>query len=137
MNYVRQDEKYLLRLLPGEELVATLEQFCRDHNITGGFISGLGATNEVELAHFNVHTKQYAKRIFTGEYEVANLTGNISVEKLHIHMTIGDSAFTTYSGHCMRCLADPTLEVMITPFAETHRALDEYSGLQLLALSGK
>lgn len=137
MTYTQSNGHYLLRLMPGEELAITLEQFCREHNITGGFISGLGATNEVELAHFNVHTKQYSKRVFIGEYEVANLTGNISVEKIHLHITIGDNTFTTFAGHCMRCVADPTLEVMITPFVETHRALDDYSGLQLLALSHK
>jgi len=134
MTYTHANGHYLLRLMPGEELAATLEQFCKGHDITGGFISGLGATNEVELAHFNVHTKQYSKRVFTGEYEVANLAGNISVEKIHLHMTIGDNTFQTFSGHCMRCVADPTLEIMITPFAETHRASDEYSGLQLLDL---
>lgn len=134
MTYTQSHGQYLLRLMPGEELATTLEQFCREHNITGGFISGLGATNEVELAHFNVHTKQYSKRVFTGEYEVVNLTGNISVEKIHIHVTIGDNTFQTFSGHCLRCVADPTLEIMITPFVETHRVLDEYSGLALLQL---
>ncbi len=134
MTYQQDHGKYLIRLMPGEELQETLQKFCADQKITGGFISGLGATNKVELAHFNVHTKQYSKRVFTGEYEVTNFTGNIAVGKLHIHMTIGDKNFQTFGGHCMRCVADPTLEVMITPFSETHRALDEYSGLQLLDL---
>jgi predicted DNA-binding protein with PD1-like motif len=134
MMHSERNGYYLLRLMPGEELIATLEQFCRDQQLTGGFVAGLGATNEVELAHFNVHTKEYSRRVFSGEYEVVNLTGNISAEKLHIHMTIGDNTFTTFSGHCLRCVADPTLEIMITPFAETHRAPDNYSGLQLLNL---
>lgn len=121
--------------MPGEELVETLTQFCQAKNITGGSIIGLGGTTDITLHYFNVKTQQYQERVFSGElYEVTNLTGNITAEKLHIHITIADSTFTAYAGHCGRAIADPTLEVSIIPFEEVHRAHDEYSGLQLLDL---
>lgn len=135
MTYQQHDQTYLLRLFPGEELNATLLTFCQDHHIIGGWISGLGAAREVELAFFNVHTKTYATKVFSGEFEVVNITGNISAEKLHLHITIGDKDFQAYAGHCNRAIADPTLEVRIEPFSETHRTLDDYSGLQLLDLA--
>ncbi|MDP3971141.1 MAG: DNA-binding protein [bacterium] len=134
MTYSKDNGKYLIRLMPDEELVESLTTFCKEHNISGGTIIGLGAAKEVELGFFSVDTKEYKKKTFTGEFEVSNLTGNISAEKLHIHMTIGDENFQAFAGHCNRAIANPTLEVMISPYQETHRTHDDYSGLQLLEL---
>lgn len=133
MIYTEYNGSYLIRFMPNEEVVAGLQQFCVDHHITGGSVSGLGAGKEVELAHFSMETKKYTTKTFH-EVEVTALVGNISVEKLHLHITIGDNQLQAHAGHCMKLVADPTVEVMITPFAETHRALDKYSGLQLLTL---
>lgn len=125
---------YLLRLMPGEELVETLATFCKEHNIEGAFLSGLGAANEVEMATFSIATKEYTTKVFKGEFEVSNITGNIGVEKNHIHITIGDKDFQALTGHCNRVVADPTLEIMLTPFNPIHRKEDDYSGLHLLDL---
>lgn len=135
MTYSEHNGTYLIRLMPGEELIATLTAFCKSHNITGGTIMGLGGSTDAALHYFNQSTQQYETREFKGKLvEVANLTGNISVEKLHIHMTIGDDTYQAYAGHCSRLVADPGLEITIFPFKETHRAPDEYSGLDLLDL---
>lgn len=135
MTYQHENGFYLLRLMPGEELMSSLEAFCKQHRLTGGFLSGLGAARLVEIGHFDVATKTYNKREFIGQHEVSNIVGNISAEKFHLHITISDQQWNTYSGHCFRCVTDPTLEIMITPFTELHRKKDEYSGLDLLDLS--
>ncbi|HBY73924.1 MAG TPA: hypothetical protein DEG44_04520 [Candidatus Kerfeldbacteria bacterium] len=133
MTYKQSNSSYLIRFLPNEEVATGLQQFCTDHNITGGFISGLGAAKEIEFSHFSMIAKQYTT--FTKhEVEITNITGNISVEKLHLHVTIGDNTGQAFAGHLMRCIADPTVEIMITSFPATHRTLDDYSGLQLLDL---
>lgn len=80
----------------------------------------------METKKYTTFTKQ--------EVEITNITGNISVEKIHLHVTIGDNTGQAFAGHLMRCLADPTVEIMITPFPATHRTLDDYSGLNLLDL---
>ncbi len=133
MTYSKQKDHYIIRLMPGEEIVESLQKFCADQNVEGGFISGLGAAKEIEFSHFSMQTKQYTN--FTKhEVEVTNLTGNISVEKLHLHVTIGDHTGQAFAGHLVRGIADPTIELMITPFSKTHRIADAYSGLTLLDL---
>ncbi len=119
--------------MPGEEVLTALKQLCLDQKLNGGFISGLGAAKEVEIAHFSMETKQYTTKTFK-EVEVTALVGNISVDKLHLHVTVGDKTLQAYAGHCMKLVVDPTMELMITPFALTQRKLDEYSGLNLLDL---
>ena len=133
MTYSKSNGAFLIRLMPGEEVVASLQRFCEQQQLTGGFISGLGAASEVEYGYFHLETKQYSK--FTKQHvEVTNLSGNIAVDRLHLHVTVGDSAGQALAGHLMRCVADPTMEIMITPFPKTHRVADNYSGLNLLDL---
>lgn len=136
MTFSKNNDTFILRLAPGEELHTTLTKFCEQQQITGGWISGLGGARGIELASFDMATRQYTTQLFTGRiYEVTNFTGNIAVGKIHIHMTIGDHDFKAYAGHCNKAIADPTLEIMITPLQELRRELDDYCGLQLLALN--
>lgn len=136
MTYNEHNGTYLLRLMPGEELIETLTTFCKDKNITGGTITGLGGTTDVTLHYFDLNTNEYTDRRFNDGalYEVTNISGNISVEKLHIHITIGDKDFQAHAGHCGAVVADPTLEITIIPFPETHRTEDPAVRLALLDL---
>lgn len=135
MTYTKHNDTYLMRFMPGEELLETLFKFCQEQKIYGGSISGIGGTTDVTLLYFNSRTKEYQEKKFSGElFEVTNLTGNVSVEKLHVHMTIADKELKAWAGHCGKVVADPTLEVVLTVLPETHRKLDDYSGLQLLDL---
>lgn len=133
MTYSKFNGAYLIRFMPNEEVVEGLQKFCADQNVDGGFISGLGAAREVQFSHFSMQTKQYTT--FTKhEVEITNLTGNISTTKNHLHITVGDSTGQAFAGHLMKLVADPTVELMITPFSPTHRMADTYSTLQLLDL---
>ena len=138
MTYSEDNGTYLIRLMPGEELIETLTAFCKDKGIMGGTILGLGGSTDAALHYFNQEAQEYVEKEFKGKlFEVANFTGNISAEKLHIHMTIGDDTYKAYAGHCSRLVADPTLEVTLIPFKEVHRSKDEYSGLDLLDLDSE
>lgn len=135
MTYTQHNNMYILRLMPGEELLATIKQFCVAKHITGAWLQGLGAVRSAHLASFNVKSKQYNLRTFdNGWYEVSNFTGNVAGDRVHIHITIGDHDFATFAGHCNSAVADPTLEVLIIPFATLQREFDEYCELHLLQL---
>ena len=137
MTYKEHNGNYVLRLFPGEELIETLTKFCQEHNILGGWISGLGGSHNVVFGHYNESTHTYTPFAFDNESElkeITNITGNVSAEKLHIHITIGDHNGLAHTGHLMKCVANPTLEIFLTTFPEMHRKLDEPSGLALLDL---
>ena len=135
MTYTKHNDTYLMRFMPGEELLETLFKFCQEQKIYGGSITGIGGSTDVTLLYFNSRTKEYQEKNFSGElFEVTNLTGNVSVEKLHVHITIADKELKAWAGHCGKVVADPTLEVVLTVLPETHRTLDAYSNLQLLDL---
>ncbi len=134
MHYSKHKDVYIIRLMPGEELMETLKAFCQEQNIKGGVISGIGGVREVEIAYLQPVEKEYVPKKFSGGLEVSSLNGNVAGDKLHIHMTVADSEYKAYAGHCNMAVADPTLEVILKPTDELQREIDDYSGLPLLKL---
>ncbi len=139
MKFQKHDTLYVICLDLGEKIKQTLTSFCEREHIYGGFISGLGAVSEAEIAHYPLSEKRYNTQRFVGEYEVMNLTGNVASLDgkpfLHLHITLGDREYHAFGGHLVEGIASPTLEVLLThiPGLLT-RKHDEATGLKLLDL---
>lgn len=128
-------QHYLIRISRGEEVLAELTKFCQEHSIFSGSFHGIGAADEIELAHYRVETKEYSRRTFTGEHEVANLTGIITDKKVHIHATIANTTFETFAGHLSRMHISGACEIhLITGEESVGRVKDAETGLELLDL---
>ncbi len=139
MKSARIGNRYFLRIDKGEEVVASLKEFCENNKVKLGSIVGLGATNRVTIGLFNTNTKEYHNKELTGEYEITNLTGNITTKDgeiyLHLHITLGDDTYKAFGGHLKECWISATCELVIdTIGGEIQRAFDKDSGLNLLKL---
>lgn len=139
MKAVRNGTYYQLRLMPGEEIVETLAGFVRSQRIKSGFLTGLGAAEDITLGCFDPKTKTYHKRTFKGDHEVAALIGNVAwVGKepaCHIHAVISPPRLATFAGHLFSGKVTVTLEVALVPGTRRlTRKPDPFSGLNLLAL---
>ena len=114
---------YVLRLDPGEEVVASLTAFARRENLRGGMISALGAVGETELGFFVRATSSYIRRTLKGEHEILALTGNFSELDgepfLHCHIIIAGEDFTAIGGHLFRAVVTVTCEAQIVVSAGT------------------
>jgi predicted DNA-binding protein with PD1-like motif len=108
---------YVLRLDPGEEIVASLRAFAVAARVRCGAISGLGAVGETELGFFIRATGQYVRRVFTGEHEIGSLTGNFSEldgEPFpHCHIVIAGEDLVAHTGHLFRGIVTVTCEVQV------------------------
>ncbi|HOB16531.1 MAG TPA: DNA-binding protein [Defluviitoga sp.] len=136
MDFIKNENKYILRLDKGEEIVSTLADFCKENSITLGKITGLGSTNKVKIGLFNTHTKRYSSKEFTGDFEIVNLTGNISTMNkepyLHIHATISDSNLDAFGGHLNYAIISGTAEIIIESLpGYVDREFSEEIGLNL------
>ena len=49
MEYRKFDNSYVVRLNKGEEVIASLKELCNNENIKLAEITGLGASNLVEI----------------------------------------------------------------------------------------
>ena len=136
MDFQKFENNYLLRLDKGEEIVSTLLDFCTKHSISLGKISGLGSTNKVKIGLFNTHTKRYSSKEYIGDFEIVNLTGNISTMNdepyLHIHATISDSNLDAFAGHLNSAIISGTAEIFIECLpGRVDRKFSEEIGLNL------
>lgn len=140
MLYKKVTGGYLLRLERGEKVMESLLKFIKKYKIRSGFMVGLGACEDLKLGYFDAVKGKYKDKVFKGEYEVTNLTGNIAyLEKepiVHAHITLSDSKFNGIAGHLWEGIVSGTMEIYIMSFGiKIMRARDEETGLNLLKLN--
>jgi predicted DNA-binding protein with PD1-like motif len=136
MKSFKIGNRYLLRIDKDEEVVASLKQFCIDKGIKLASVSGIGAANKVIIGLFNTITKEFHNTRLEGEYEITNLTGNITTKDgdvyIHLHITLGDEEYKAYGGHLNECWISGTSELVIDTFeGEVGRFFDDHTGLNL------
>ena len=106
MEYKKTKFGYLVRLLRGEEVISSLTSLAEKEKIQSGFLFGLGAVANPKLGYYDMKTKEYQSETFEGEFEIVNLTGNISQLDgkpfIHAHMTISDEECRAFGGHLCR-----------------------------------
>lgn len=141
MEYKKIGSKYIIRIEKGEEIVGTIESFCRDKEIKAGSINGIGAAGKIEIGHFVASTKEYHSKLFEGDLEIAPMTGNISTKDgevyLHIHINFSDAELKAYSGHLNSAIVSATFECLIDPFdGKIERKFSNEIGLNLFDLTG-
>lgn len=117
MEYKKFSSDYVLRIDRGEEVIAKLTEFVKKENIGLATFTGLGAADKATVGLFNTETKQYQKTELSGEYEITNLTGNISRMNgepyLHIHVTLSDEEYKAYGGHLNELVISGTCEIFV------------------------
>ena len=117
MEYRRFDDSYVIRLNKGEEVITSLKQLCKDENIKLGEITGLGASDFVEIGVFNVNTKEYNTKKFEGMFEITSLVGNVTTKDddvyLHIHINFGNEEGLVKGGHLVKATISATSEIIL------------------------
>lgn len=103
MQFKQFDNTYFVYLEKGEPIVDVLTNFCKEHNILNGHITGIGAMNNIELGAYDSSTKEYTKKTFKEEYELITYQGNIMLLNdepfIHAHVTIGNHNMEIFGGH--------------------------------------
>ena len=140
MEYKKTKFGYLVRLFRGEEVIGSLTSLAEKEKIQSGFLFGLGAVANPKLGYFDLKTKEYQSETFEGEFEIVNLTGNISQLDgkpfIHAHMTISDEECRAFGGHLFSAQIHATGEISILDFGlPVSRRLNQEIGLKLLDLS--
>lgn len=89
-------ETYSIRLKPGDDISLCIEEICKDYSIQAGVIlSCVGSLREVSLRYAGEPNTTK----LTGPFEIVSLTGTISVNGSHLHLSISDKTGQTIGGH--------------------------------------
>ena len=138
MKYRVYGDDYVIVMEKGEEILQVLTEVCRREQILLGTVTGIGAVGEVTLGVCNTEKCGYESRTYTGDFEIASCSGNISTMDgktyLHIHMAAGNTEKgQCHGGHLNRGVISLTGEFFVH---RIHGAVDrEYSpeiGLNLI-----
>lgn len=140
MEYKRFENKYVIRLEKGEDVVESVRTVCKENNIKLGTVSGIGAVNKAVIGLFETGTKEYHSRELSGDMEITCLTGNVSEMDgevyLHLHVTLADSSYRAFGGHLSSAVISATGEVVIDVIpGKAGRKFDDKIGLNLLDLA--
>lgn len=104
-----------------------------------GTVSGIGACFEAEINFYDVNTQKYYPKLLDGQLELISLLGNISKMNdkpfVHLHASLSDRNYNTYSGHLTRAIVSATVEITINMTdLEIERKRDEITGSNHLQL---
>ncbi len=140
MQFQRFGTHYVIKLDPGEEVMASLRSFALHEDIRGAYFLAIGALSRVRLRYFDVAQKRYLDRELDEQVEVVSLLGSIARDGggqpvLHVHVSVSDAQTRAHNGHLSEAVVRPTLEVFLTKLdGEIRRERDPETGLELLAL---
>ncbi len=130
------EESHIIRIDKGEEIISSLRDACEKLSIKSGLISGIGAVDEVEIGFYDVTTQKYHPLKKEEQFELTNLSGNVSTIKgqiyLHLHATLADKDFKLIGGHLSSARVGGTCEItLIEISARTERKKDSVTGLNI------
>jgi predicted DNA-binding protein with PD1-like motif len=87
---------YSFRLSPNQDLKSELFRIAKENNLkAAAIVSGVGSLRKLTLRLAD--GKQVTS--FEGFYEIVSMTGTLSAEAMHIHLSASDSTGRTLGGH--------------------------------------
>lgn len=137
MEYRRFDDTYVIRMDRGEEIVASLTDFCQEEGLLLGTVEAIGAADHAVIGLYNVEERRYFKSVFDEPMEIIHLGGNISEKDgkpyIHLHIALCNEQMQMIGGHLNECRIAATCEMAVRVVrGQVGRALDEaVTGLNL------
>lgn len=109
--YKVNNSVYAFRLKPGEDLKEGIERIVKEKSIRAGWIATcVGSLTDYSIRFAN----QPEAAVGSGHFEIVGLTGTVSVNGSHLHISISDSTGKTTGGHLMTgCKVYTTAEIVI------------------------
>jgi len=106
-----EDICYVVRLEPGEDVKLSIQNFAKDKNIEAGWIvTCVGSLTSYAIRFAN----QQQAAVKNGFFEIVSLTGTLSINGSHIHISIADENGKLIGGHLMEgCIVYTTAEIVV------------------------
>jgi predicted DNA-binding protein with PD1-like motif len=119
------------RLTKGMDLKAVVEKYSIDNKISGVIISSVGSLSHVAIRLAGVNDILQKD----GKFEIVSITGTLSPDGVHIHISVADEFGNTIGGHLKDgCIVNTTAEVCLLIFDNISfsREFDESTGYEEL-----
>lgn len=124
-----------LRLTPGQDLRTEIEALAKAERINAGcLLSAVGSLTTATLRLADGVTV----KTFPGPFEIVSITGTLSPDGCHIHLSLADTSGAVIGGHLQGgCLVNTTAELVVLAFDELRfsRTFDPGTGYEELKVS--
>jgi predicted DNA-binding protein with PD1-like motif len=129
---------YTFRLKPGQDLFDSIEAFVAENNIEAGCV--LSSVGSLTHATLRLANREYFNE-YEGHFEIVSMTGTVSINSSHIHVSISDGDGVTIGGHLVSgCKIYTTAEIVLAVFEDIVYKRELYkndSGYEELAVYKK
>lgn len=141
MQYHNTDGIYIITISKGEEVVASITNFCKQENIQNAHFTAIGAVEHASCGYYDLPEQQYHFTQYDQLLEVVSATGNIMLKNgapfVHLHALFTDTSNAAFGGHVEEMRVGVTLEVILTPLTSSiDRRHDPKIGLFLINCPG-
>ncbi|CAD6552853.1 hypothetical protein LMG27952_05335 [Paraburkholderia hiiakae] len=117
-----------VRLSPGDDLRVAVEGLLSQHASHAAFVvQGVGSLSVAQLRFAGAETPTELR----GDLEILTLTGSVSPDGAHLHMSVSDAQGSVFGGHVARgCTVRTTAELLLVllPGHRFSRELDASTG---------
>ncbi|MBK7456411.1 MAG: DNA-binding protein [Anaerolineales bacterium] len=129
---------YTFRLKPGQDLFDSIEAFVTENKIDAGCVlSSVGSLTHATLRLAN----RSRLNEYDGYFEIVSMTGTVSTNGSHLHVSISDGDGVTIGGHLVSgCKIYTTAEIVIAEFNDViykREQLENDSGYEELVVYKK
>jgi uncharacterized protein len=102
---------HAFRLKPGQDLRSAIELYVKENNIVAGWVGTcVGSLTEYNIRFANQQNGSKG----SGHFEIVSLTGTVSTNGSHIHISVSDSTGNTIGGHLLQgCTIYTTAEIVL------------------------
>ncbi len=110
---------FVLVFQVGDDPMTLLKKFAGEHRLSGAQFTAIGAFRSVTLGYFDWEKKEYVKRDWDEQVEVASLIGDVALgpdgaPAIHAHCVLGRRDYSAIAGHLIAASVRPTLELVLT-----------------------
>lgn len=128
-------KEHAIRLVKGDDLKLSLEKYVEENNIKAGVIvSCVGCLYETVIRDAGGIKAVTIKE----KVEIVSVTGTLSMDGCHIHISVSDEKLNTYGGHLKDgCLVNTMAEIVIIELDSYSfdRKMDDSTGYKELVVT--
>lgn len=137
MRVTKNDDKYIMRIDKGENVLESITSWCVENDIKAGVFSGIGAVEYVSCGYYALDEKKYYFKQYDQLLEVLSMQGNIALKEEkpfpHVHAVFSGTDNKAFGGHVEEMRVGVVLEVVFEALSKPIvREHDECIGLFLM-----
>lgn len=125
---------YCFRLTKGMDLKKEIEKYVISNKVSGVILCAVGCLSKLTIRLADGESVLEKE----GMFEIVSVTGTLSEDGLHIHISVSDEAGNTIGGHLKDgCIVNTTSEVVLNIFDDIKfkREYDEKTGYNELVIN--